>query len=93
VRSDANWFNSVAIDLDNVIHISSFDAFNGVLKYMKVENGAWERCYVDTQVDSGRYNDIALDTQGNVHISYHFWSFKNGLDIGSLRYATNLKKN
>jgi hypothetical protein len=88
VRSDANWFNSVVIDLNDIIHISSFDAFNcnRVLKYMKIINGVWEYNYVDLRGDVGRYNDLAIDTKGNAHISYYF---AKSPYIGSLKYATN----
>jgi hypothetical protein len=90
VRDDGNWFNSLAIDSHDVMHISSFDGFNLVLKYMKIDNGVWERYYVDLWRDTGRYNALAIDSKGNAHISYHFWSYnKEGEDIGSLRYATN----
>jgi len=62
------------------------------LKYVRGKPGAWETPFnIDTSGQNGEWNDIALDSGGNPHVSHysassteirHTWSTKKG-DAGS----------
>ncbi len=73
----------------NNIHISYYDFNNGNLKYASCLSSSdctqasnWSTVIIDSAVDVGDYSSIALDSQDNLHISYH--DFNND----RLKYST-----
>jgi chitodextrinase len=74
--------NSMAVDLYDNLHISFFD-LNGDLKYITNASGVWITETVDSQGDLGPSNSIAVDSAGNVSISYY------DRTNADLKYATN----
>jgi len=81
--------HSIAIDSADNVHISFLElasangALNGDIKYITNASGAWVTETVDSQEDAGYYNSIAVDSAGNVNISYY------DSTNGDLKYATN----
>jgi hypothetical protein len=87
--------SSIAIDGANKIHIS----YNKCMGNMYVEpnvvgcdynlyytnniGGSWVTIPVETEGSIGSYNSLAIDSKGNMHISYHDSLKKD------LKYATN----
>ena len=72
---DVGGHTSIAIDSNDVIHISYFDDTNNDLKYATCSSGCttasnWNKLSVDTSGDVGRYTSIAIDSNDAVHISY-----------------------
>jgi LPXTG-motif cell wall-anchored protein len=55
-----------------------------ILKYAVKTNSGWNIQKVD-QTDASSYNSLALDSQGNPHISYFF---SDGRTYGFLKYAS-----
>jgi hypothetical protein len=91
---DVGWYTSLALDTQGNPHISYYDTTNGDLKYAeKIGSGGncgpngddWSCETVDSAGDVGDSTSLALDTQGNPHISY--WDRTNG----DLKYAHKLK--
>jgi hypothetical protein len=82
---DVGWYTSIAIDSDNKVHISYYDATNDDLKYATNASGSWVTQAVDSAGYAGYvgwFTSIATDSNNNVHISYlYMW--------GYLKYATN----
>ena len=88
--------NSIARDSSGNIHIAYYDNGNDKnLKYATNSSGSWVTSSVDDTVidgaDSrpycGKYNSIAVDSSGYVHISYYDDS--SNRDGQNLKYATN----
>lgn len=78
-------YNLISSDSNN-IHISYFDSTNTAVKYAVCSGGCtdasnWNIERVLSSGDTGRYNSVAMDTDGNIHVSY--------LGGGELRYAEN----
>lgn len=64
-------FASIAIDSNNKVHISYYDATNADLKYATNQSGTWENMTLDSDGDVGQYSSIAVDQNNKVHISYY----------------------
>ncbi len=82
---------SIAVDADGKVHISlrneegvgtTDEGGQGGLRYVTNATGEWTWVDVDASVNCGNDGDIAVDGEGNVHISYL------DKDAG-LKYATN----
>ena len=87
--SNVGSWNSIAIDSNDVVHISYHDTTNGDLKYATCSSSCtspsqnnWDKVYVDSVGDVGEYSSIAIDSNDVVHISYHDTTNPN------LKYAT-----
>jgi hypothetical protein len=79
--------SSIAIDLNNNIHISYyFMGMNSYVKHITNESGAWVVSNIDSLgVSSGQgfATSIAIDSNNKIHISYYDFTG------GDLKYATN----
>ncbi len=68
-------FTSLALDSQGDPSISYFDtkvfSSDSDLKYASRSSGGWRLETVDAVGDAGYFNSLALDTQGNPHISYY----------------------
>jgi chitodextrinase len=73
--------NSIVVDLYGHVHIIFSDF--GDLKYLTNASGDWITETVDSQVYVGHNNSIAVDSAGNVNISYY------DSTNADLKYATN----
>ena len=86
--SNVGSWNSIAIDSNDVVHISYHDTTNHDLKYATcsssclVHQNYWDKVYVDSVGDVGEYSSIAIDSNDVVHISYHDTTNRD------LKYAT-----
>ncbi|MBA4311358.1 MAG: hypothetical protein C0417_01890 [Chlorobiaceae bacterium] len=86
----ANGDISAAIDASDKIHVAYF-SFNLGLKYATNKTGSWVATMIhpeDTNTTMSIYNDIALDSNGFVHIVYN----ASGLtlsDTSAIYYVTN----
>jgi hypothetical protein len=78
--SDVGLYTSLEMDSNNKPHISYFDSANGDLKYAKCTRESdcmvynnWDReaAHQDTSASVGYYTSIAVDSNGNPHISYY----------------------
>lgn len=67
---------SIALDTNNVPHISYIDDSDGELKYEKKVQGRWVLQIVDSQGDFGWWSSIKIDPSSGTHISYY--SSSNG---------------
>lgn len=79
--------HSTALDSNGQIHIAATGSAGGNpgedLVYLTNSSESWEFIGVDTDYSVGLDNDLTLDKDGNVHISYYDWA------QGRLKYATN----
>ena len=80
---------SIALDSNNKVHISYYDADNRFLKYATNSSSIWDILVLDPQHEFdddgvGRYSSITLDSKDKVHISYYDET-NNGL-----KYVTNI---
>ena len=76
-------YSSIAIDSNDELHISYYDATSGHLKYASNAGGSWLNYPVDNGVGYiGRYTSIGLDSNDHVHITY------GDLSAWNLKYAT-----
>ncbi|HEY48772.1 MAG TPA: hypothetical protein G4O13_01845 [Dehalococcoidia bacterium] len=84
---------SIAVDSNGKVHISlrneegvgtTDEGSAGGLRYVTNASGEWTWVDVDTSVNAGNDGDIAVDSNGKVHISYL------DKDAG-LKYATNAR--
>jgi parallel beta-helix repeat protein/putative cofactor-binding repeat protein len=77
--------SSIAVDLAGRVHISYYSfivgTFNCYLKYAVSSDSGWEITTVDAGNGVGQDTSLALDSQGNPHISYYDGENEN------LRYA------
>ncbi|MBU2562434.1 MAG: hypothetical protein KKF68_02115, partial [Nanoarchaeota archaeon] len=62
-------YSSIAIDSNDIVHISEFDATNYNLRYCNNSGGSWDCVIVDTANYVGWYSSIAIDSNDIVHIS------------------------
>ena len=51
------------------------------LKHAVLKDGAWQARAVDLAMETGKWNSLRLDPDGNPHVSYSVW------DLGEQRYA------
>jgi hypothetical protein len=79
---DVGLYTSVAIDSNDHVHISYYDATNHALKYATNALGDWVTSTIDTG-DVGLYTSVAIDSNDHVHISYY------DATNHALKYATN----
>ncbi len=86
--------NSITKDSNGNIHIAYYHLTDGTLMYATNKSGSWVTSLVDDTrkgMDSravcGRYNSIAVDDSGYVHISY--FDASTDSDDNDLKYATN----
>ncbi len=77
------WDSSIAVDRNNKIHISYYDATNKELKYATDASGSWVITTVDNVNEVGEYTAIGVDSNNKVHIAYFDYTDEN------LKYATN----
>ena len=76
-------YSSIAIDSNDELHISYYDATSHHLKYASNAGGTWFNYPVDNGVGYiGRYTSIGLDSNDYVHITY------GDLSAWNLKYAT-----
>jgi len=83
---DVGQHSSMAIDLSGNIHISYYDntwpGGGKDLKYATYDGSNWIISLVDLTGDLGMYTSLAVDSSGDVHISYY------DVDNKDLKYAT-----
>ncbi len=83
-------YSSIAVDSNDIVHISYFDSIagssppGGRLKYASGFRGSWVPITIDSAGFVGEYSSIAVDSADNVHISY----YNRASD--RLKYATNV---
>jgi hypothetical protein len=75
---------SLAVDDESVLHLAYYDAINRKLKYSRGFGEVWSTETVDnSEGDLDKYASLALDYEGNPHISYYAED-----DLGgALKYA------
>ncbi|MBU7004218.1 MAG: PKD domain-containing protein, partial [Theionarchaea archaeon] len=61
---------SIALDSNNLPHISYFDTHNHDLRYARFDGAQWNIETVDSEGDVGEYTSIAIDSQDHPHICY-----------------------
>jgi len=81
-----NGYPSIALDAQGNPHISFYVNYWGILKYAKYDGSAWSFQNVDLSGyfgngSVGTHSSLAIDADGNVHISYYDNTNKN------LKYA------
>src|SRR5512135_3762845 len=77
-------YTSIAVDSNNKVHISYYDATNHALKYATNASGDWASSIIDSAGDVGEFSSIAVDSNNHVHISYYDATNQE------LKYATNV---
>ena len=77
-------YTSIAIDSNNKVHISYYDATNDDLKYATDVSGAWVNSIIDSVGNVGGDTSIAIDSNDKVHISYYDATNED------LKYATDV---
>lgn len=118
---DVGYYNDIAIDSDNNVHVCYYDKSNTALKYayksrddteagvrigvveppaasifkepmtrlgifdLLNRNRRWKTSTIDDSGDVGRGCSLAIDLQGDLHISYQ----EEFADFESLKYITN----
>ena len=92
---DVGMYTSIAVASDDKVHISYYDHHNQLIKYATNSSGSWQTYAVALVGTPGPtqtgYNDLALDSAGNVHIVYHFCNINETTDCfdDHLSYVTN----
>jgi len=66
------WYQYMSRDRELFLH----------LKYASLQSGAWLAKTIDFDGETGKWNSLVLDPQGNPHIGYSSWR------RGELRYAS-----
>ena len=61
---------SIALDSNDIPHISYYNYDNFSLKYANKLSGSWQSWVVDANDNAGKQNSIAIDSNDNAHISY-----------------------
>jgi hypothetical protein len=75
--NDVGEYSSIALDLQDVPHISYYDLGNGDLRFASWEAqeigtaGIWRVETVDWNGNVGKYSSLAIDHDGMAHISYY----------------------
>ncbi len=64
-------YSSIAIDQNNMIHISYYDQSNVDLKYARGNSSEWTIETIDSDGEVGSSNSITVDQNGYPHISYN----------------------
>lgn len=91
-RMKKNWqteafgtYSAIAVDSHNKVHICTTGGHGAGenLVYFTNQTGDWTEAVVDTGLSVGLENDISLDQNDKVHLSYWQWNGDN------LCYATN----
>jgi hypothetical protein len=79
---------SIALNPQGEPRISYFEGQDRDLILAEKNSGIWSYTVVDTLGDSGRWNSLAIDSQGNPHISYYYF-LAPGFETptGALMYA------
>lgn len=63
--------SSLSVDSADRVHVSYFDVSDLDLRYaVRGATGGWRQAVVETAGNTGRYNDVAVDASGGVHISF-----------------------
>lgn len=73
IVDDGGWVGidaNIAVDKNNIPHISYYDQGNRDLKYATKLAGSWQAQTLDSEGDVGEESGIVIDSQGNPHISY-----------------------
>ncbi len=78
---------SVALDPQGRPCIAYYEATQRDLRFSAKNLGYWTITPVDTTGDMGRWPSLAVDGQGNAHISYIYYLDPNDEPVGDLRYA------
>jgi hypothetical protein len=68
---DVGYYSSLAVDSNDVPHISYFDETNGYLKYAVWTGTFLSSSIVDSVDDVKYYTSLALDSDDNPHICYY----------------------
>jgi hypothetical protein len=82
---------SLALDDQDVPHLAYYDTGQDRQMYATRPAGSWLITLVDDDADTGHFTDLALDQQGQPHISYAYYAyFQPGSEFHpatELRYA------
>jgi hypothetical protein len=76
--SQVGYFNAMEFDQDDKAHACSHDNTAGDVYYVTNKTGVWTSELVDSANNVGDYCDIALDSNGKVHLAYYDTT---GLDL------------
>ena len=79
-------FASIAVDSQKKAHIAYYFNYEERLDYLTNVTGQWVTQTVERVDRTGQYNDIAVDSNDRVHISYMSYLDYN---LTKLKYATN----
>ena len=79
--SNTGRYNSMVLDQNNLPHISySENAFPLDPEYLKIayyDGTGWQTAVIDSQVGTGNYNSLVLDSDGNPHVAYVLYELFN----------------
>jgi hypothetical protein len=64
-------FNALRLNAANLARIAYFDSYSTALKYAYTNGVTWKVEVVDNQGVAGWFVSLALDQQGNPHLSYY----------------------
>lgn len=70
-NNDVGGYTSIALDSDNVPHISYYDFTHTALKHAWLTPTGWTSEVVDNDGDVGKYTSIAIDGSDHLYISYY----------------------